>query len=285
MAMLPQLKSSIGPLVILVPGGAFGPSKLWPIERYAALADQLKETYKATVILSDRLKDLVPSETRVGPLAALESIERWLGSNTAEQRIVYLLTDFRAEHWQEPGELLSALQQLTRSQTALHFVQCADRFQPNVAISSLEAGDRIHAAGVPFFLDLAVTNHSDTPLNDVLVLIEADGNSRPALRIPRIPARQAVTNRIPMQFPSSGEHVVTAELDSDAVSVDNRRVCVVDVSADLPVLLVDGDMEGKDASYLSSALRPGKPFPTLPPSAGVCQPRCSRHQPDTNSPK
>lgn len=49
---IPGLKSSTGPLVIIVPGGAFGPSKLWPIERYAELADKLYETYRATVILS-----------------------------------------------------------------------------------------------------------------------------------------------------------------------------------------------------------------------------------------
>jgi len=50
--MLPQLKSLTGPLVIIVPGGAFGPSKLWPIERYAELADKLYDTYQAAVILS-----------------------------------------------------------------------------------------------------------------------------------------------------------------------------------------------------------------------------------------
>ena len=49
---LPQLKSLAGPLVILVPGGTFGPSKLWPIERYAQLADKLSDVYHATVIVS-----------------------------------------------------------------------------------------------------------------------------------------------------------------------------------------------------------------------------------------
>ncbi len=46
------LGSSAGPLVILVPGGAFGPSKLWPGERFAAVADVLIEKYSATVIVS-----------------------------------------------------------------------------------------------------------------------------------------------------------------------------------------------------------------------------------------
>lgn len=40
------------PVIVLVPGGAFGPSKLWPYERYAQLADRLIEKYRATVIVS-----------------------------------------------------------------------------------------------------------------------------------------------------------------------------------------------------------------------------------------
>lgn len=40
------------PLVILVPGGAFGPSKLWPSERFALVADKLGEKYEAKIIVS-----------------------------------------------------------------------------------------------------------------------------------------------------------------------------------------------------------------------------------------
>ncbi len=207
--------------------------------------------------LSDRLKDLRVSETTAGPLPALEAIDRWLGSKAAEQRIVYLLTDFRAIHWSDPKELRPVLEGISRSRTVLHLVQCVDRFQPNVAIASLEAGKGIHAAGVPFFVDVAVTNHSDVPLSDVVVQIQTDGSSRPALRMEEIPARQTVSDRISIQFGAPGEHVVKAELDSDAVAVDNRRQCVVDIPADLPVLLIDGDISAEDATYLSSALRPG----------------------------
>ena len=49
---MPRVATARGPLVILVPGGSFGPSKLWPIDRYAKLADKMHETYQATVILS-----------------------------------------------------------------------------------------------------------------------------------------------------------------------------------------------------------------------------------------
>ena len=48
----PQLDDVRKPLVIFVPGGAFGPSKLWPAERFAACAEALIERYNAQIIVS-----------------------------------------------------------------------------------------------------------------------------------------------------------------------------------------------------------------------------------------
>jgi heptosyltransferase-2 len=49
---LPQVFSRRGPLVVLVPGAAAGPSKRWPAERFAKVADRLAADYNATVVLS-----------------------------------------------------------------------------------------------------------------------------------------------------------------------------------------------------------------------------------------
>lgn len=50
--MFPQLTNSESPVVILVPGGAFGPSKFWLSERFAETADKLIEKYNAQVVIS-----------------------------------------------------------------------------------------------------------------------------------------------------------------------------------------------------------------------------------------
>ena len=49
---LPELANAEGPIVLIVPGGAFGPSKRWPNDRFAKTADWLITNYKATVIIS-----------------------------------------------------------------------------------------------------------------------------------------------------------------------------------------------------------------------------------------
>ena len=51
-AKLPEITKPNGPVVIIVPGGAFGPSKCWLPERFAETADRLIANYNATVVIS-----------------------------------------------------------------------------------------------------------------------------------------------------------------------------------------------------------------------------------------
>ena len=64
-AKLPRIQNPNGPIVILVPGGAFGPSKCWPAERFAQTADWLIDSYNATVVISvspDRAEKKIAEE-------------------------------------------------------------------------------------------------------------------------------------------------------------------------------------------------------------------------------
>jgi len=49
---LSSLADRTGPLVVLVPGGSFGPSKCWPARYFAQLADRLIAEHHATVVIS-----------------------------------------------------------------------------------------------------------------------------------------------------------------------------------------------------------------------------------------
>lgn len=51
-AKLPDVIDSPGPLVVMVPGGAFGLSKCWPSNRFAEAADWLVDNYNAKVLIS-----------------------------------------------------------------------------------------------------------------------------------------------------------------------------------------------------------------------------------------
>ncbi len=51
-AKLPEVAKSEGPVIIIVPGAAAGPSKCWLSERFAQTADWLITNYNATVVIS-----------------------------------------------------------------------------------------------------------------------------------------------------------------------------------------------------------------------------------------
>jgi heptosyltransferase-2 len=59
---LPEITESQGPIVVIVPGGAFGLSKCWPTDRFAQTADRLIDNYKATVVVS---VSPAPAERRI----------------------------------------------------------------------------------------------------------------------------------------------------------------------------------------------------------------------------
>ncbi len=55
---LPSVMGGQERVVVLVPGGSFGPSKFWPAKRYAEIARRLVDTYGVTVVVS-----IAPNET------------------------------------------------------------------------------------------------------------------------------------------------------------------------------------------------------------------------------
>ncbi|MBN2272072.1 MAG: lipopolysaccharide heptosyltransferase II [Sedimentisphaerales bacterium] len=61
-AKLPELADHEGPIAVLVPGGAFGPSKCWPSEYFAETADWLIDNYNAAIVISVA-PDLLEKET------------------------------------------------------------------------------------------------------------------------------------------------------------------------------------------------------------------------------
>jgi len=77
---LPEVLDFEGPLVVMVPGGAFGPSKCWPGSRFAQTADWLAENYNATIVVSVSSD---PTETEIAKQICNSSKHRLI--NLAER--------------------------------------------------------------------------------------------------------------------------------------------------------------------------------------------------------
>ncbi len=222
--------------------------------------DLLKEpiTTEFSAKLAGVLDKMKASQTAAAPLPALKAIAQLLGGDDGEHRIVYLISDFRARQWNEPVDLRMELTQLAASDAELHLIDCIDRARNNLSIVSLAPAEGIRASGVPWVMEVAVRNHGTAPARNVSVALGEDGHGRSAVKMPEIPPGKTAKEPFQVHFPNAGPHTVTARLEGDAVEVDNHRFAAFDLPADVPVLLVDGDVKARDANYLNIALAPGE---------------------------
>jgi hypothetical protein len=203
------------------------------------------------------LDALEPSELDTPPAQALESLEKLLADQSGENRVLYVLSDFRTKDWDDPRPAREILDRFAAEGAKLHLVRTIDAARPNLAVTGLTALPGIRAAGVPLAMEVTVTNYSPAPARQVSLLLQEDGKARPALVIDEIPAGSTERRRFPVFFATGGEHVVTASLEADGVDADNRRHAVVDFPVSVEVLLVDGDPAARDARFLATAFAPG----------------------------
>ncbi len=208
--------------------------------------------------LAETLKKIEVSQTNAGPAEALRAAEQLLGEPGDERRILYVISDFRGKDWNDPVDVKKLLEEWQANRVEkIRLVNCVDQARPNLAIAALKPEDGIRAAGVPWFMDVAVTNFGTTPAKDVSVALGEDGRVRPPVIFPEIPPGKTVKERFQVIFQSEGSHEIAARLDSDAVEADNYRFYTIDLPGDVPLLMVDGDAQARDAQFMNWAASPG----------------------------
>ncbi len=205
--------------------------------------------------LKDRIGPLEASQTAAGPLPALKAMQQFLAEQPESgERILYLISDFRAKDWTWPTDLKEHLLQLDRQDVRIFFIQCVETMHENLGISELVVLPGIRAVGAEMFMEVAVTNHGDSPVSNVVVSLEEDGAPRPAVTLRHIRPGETVRERFRVHFEKPGQHFITARLETDAVAADNYRYAALEVPAGLPVLIIDGDPAASEGRFLALAL-------------------------------
>lgn len=207
------------------------------------------------------------------PQPALAILQKLMEQAPDENRIVYLVSDFRENDWGNPEEVKQQLRSLEDKDAKIHLVRCAEQRRANLAITDLRPVEATRAAGVPLFVNVTITNFGDQDAEKVPLQLRthfydaspeelsqptAELDELPTRQIPKIPAGQSVTERMQVFFPRSGKHVVEARLPEDAIAADNRRWCVIDFPDGESVLVLDGDLEQRNAFYLRTIVQPGQ---------------------------
>jgi hypothetical protein len=208
--------------------------------------------------LEERLSTMHISESDAGVKEAVHVIETlFAGDGKEENRIIYLITDFRERDW-EAGEVIrTALQHLAGKRTRIEFIDCSTKDKTNLTVTDIKPVPGIFAAGVPCFVEVTVKNHGKQPVQNVVVSVEQDGDVSSVDKIEKIAPGKEATKRFAIRFAAPGPHSVAAKIDMDSIVADNRRFLVLDIKDDIPVLVIDGSATREDSENFRWALNPG----------------------------
>jgi hypothetical protein len=244
--------------------------------QFASQTDFHAETINADLLrkLEESRQRWEPTELAVGGRQALETIRELVDPAANENRVVYLLSDFRTKDWESATETRELLQDLEKLKCDLHFIDCARPEEPNLALVDIATETDTKAAGVPMFVVFKVRNYGRMPARRVQVKVRSlfypplgpgdtePGNwtpnveELPAVLIDEVNPGETVSRRAQVYFPQAGRHVVEAILPDDCVAADNRRRLVIDCPERQQALVIDGSNDQQHAYFLSAAFRP-----------------------------
>ena len=208
----------------------------------------------------DRIEPTAADTDLPGALAAAVKVAA--EDDRQPDRRLYLLTDDTAGAWRAAPEsaFAAVAPQLAAGYRSVTIQDLGQPDEFNAAVLSVEPAEGLVRVGFPNPL-VAVARGYGQAGRDVPVRWSIDGqplpgNGEAANLTPQTPA----ITRSGVSFPTGGPHVITVALTADRLPVDDVRHRVVNVAADLKVLIVEGrrgtgPLSGSGA-FLDLALAP-----------------------------
>jgi hypothetical protein len=206
------------------------------------------------------LESITPSDEVLSPQRCLEDLAPLAEELQAPQRETYLISDVQSNQWDPPDqglirgvEDLAALGQVT-------LVPVEAKGQENAAVVDLYlAGGALQLGALARF-DARVTNFSTSTMDVGEVTLLVDGKKVDRAFVGPMPPGQSVTVPLRTNWSRQGPARVTAEIQADALEIDNRRYLSVDIHKSPRVLIVDGGSgdpgQPSPSHYLAVSLSP-----------------------------
>jgi hypothetical protein len=205
--------------------------------------------------LETAFERLQSSHQSLDLVTGVEAAAALLSGDPGNVRHLHVVSDFRAVDWRERPALRAAFAAVVKSGASIDLARTVAEPHENLAITNLEGDVRTAAAGVPVRLYATVQNFGSKVAENVRLSVLADGSLLPmGVTIERLEAGEVRRTGIDVTFKTPGKHVVEVRLPEDALPEDGRRFAAVEINLAVPVLIIDGDPESDDGSYVATAL-------------------------------
>lgn len=203
----------------------------------------------------DRLRNMQPTQETCDSGAAVALAAEALASSKAQNRSLYIVSDFQRANWSrlDPEALPKNVQ--------LRFVDASAGEVENAGITGLSLRPAVPRTGEPAQAVATVWNGS--PRSRTLEVRLHDG-VRTQRRPVAVSAYSSGVVMFPVQFATPGQHTLRAELPADALPDDDRRWVVANVRKSMNALLLTAEdltAPTSAALYLRQALSPAPDVP------------------------
>jgi hypothetical protein len=188
-------------------------------------------------------------------VTGVDAAAKLMAQDAATVRHLHIVSDFRAKDWRDRPALRAAFLAASKTGASIDLAKTVGESHDNLAITDLGGEVRTAAVGVPLRLSATVHNFGSKVAEHVRLGILADGTLLArSVEIDKLEANKEIRRDIDVTFKKPGKHTVEIQLPDDSLPADNRRVVAVEINIANPVLIIDGNPENDDGSYVSMAL-------------------------------
>ena len=135
-------------------------------EKGDAAADLSAQTITSDARLISRLMSTSSSPMRTDLVPALDLAGELINSTPADDKFLYIASDFRERDWGSAERLAESLRAVS-GDVEIRMIDCAAQPSPNLGITDLAPAQDVWVAGVPVVLSATVQNYSQTEAKNV----------------------------------------------------------------------------------------------------------------------
>ncbi|WP_442506415.1 BatA domain-containing protein [Novipirellula sp. SH528] len=238
-------------------------------------ADLSAQTVTSDSRLISRVMSTSASSVLTDLVPALDLATELIQSTPADQKVLYIASDFRDRDWAAPQRLAEAMRAISGDDVSIRMIDCATGNAANLSVVDVSPAQDVWVAGVPVVINAKVRNNGTSDVNNVslesrvyhypsevtqpdpTLVTSGRVETLPALVIESLPAGEEVTVTFQVFIAEQGVHAIEVSLPEDALSIDNKRTCTLPLSDSEKVLVIDADPEARGAYHVASVLDPG----------------------------
>jgi len=222
---------------------------------------QVSDLDRARVTINDIQQTARGTDLAAALRASLEALRR----GDAPQRELYIFTDGQTRSFDTQPAMLMEAAKAARELGTVYFARCGPANVRNATALAIGPQTGIPHTGTRMGFSILVKNTGPEALRDLTVSLITDGDdkTKETQPLPKLDPGESRSVTLSTRWNEPGLRSVTAQVQSDDLSVDNRADQVLRIRDKVRVLVIDGrparnEPEKAASYYLMHALLPIK---------------------------